>query len=389
MQAIASSPGTERGRRLGPRVAFGAALAASLFVALAAAPAAVAQLAPGTRLAQALPGTPPPTARALAPLVEGPFVGVLPCADCEGIRTELTLYRAAGSRVPAFFHLRRTYIGKEPEAIVETQGPWTEPGSGPRDRRVRIDPFREQERMHLRRVDDATLELLDRDEKPIETRANLRLVRRAGLLAQPATARPFFAGTVQLGGDGQFSFRPCRDPAVVRLVDATPERALAPLLVELAGDKRRPLYLEGWGRLRDGRVLIEQLNRAGTEIACAPGGVLQSVRWQAQGNEPFWALASRGASIALTEPGGVVWSAPDVPLSWVWRSGRPERAAELELRTESLRVDLHFEPATCRDSMADVAYGWKAELRVQPADPQAEPRLMGGCAYLGERTRLP
>ena len=387
MQAIASSPGTERGRRRGRRIACGAARAVAVLVALVAAPAAFAQLAAGTRLAQAMPGAPPPTKRALAPLVEGPFVGVLPCADCEGIRTELTLYRAAGSRAPAFFHLRRTYIGREPEAIVETQGPWTEPGSGPRDRRVRIDPFREQERMHLRRVDDATLELLDRDEKPIETRANLRLVRRAGPVAQPAVARPFFSGTVQLGADGQSAFRSCRDPAVARLVDATPGRALAPLLAELAGEKRRPLYLEGWGRLRDGRVLIEQLNRAGAELACAPGGALQSVRWQAQGNEPFWALRAEADRLVFTQPDPPQIVHPPTAPTWRWRGGRADRAtAHLNSQTEAGRIEATLEPGVCRDTMADAAFGYRAQVTVAGA---AGRRTFRGCAWLGAGTTPP
>jgi len=38
-----------------------------------------------------------PAVATAAPAVEGPFVGTLPCADCEGIRTELTLLRDPGS----------------------------------------------------------------------------------------------------------------------------------------------------------------------------------------------------------------------------------------------------------------------------------------------------
>src|SRR5215831_4012358 len=40
------------------------------------------------------------------------YEGVLPCADCEGIKTELTLYRKAESSDPATYRLSETYLGR-------------------------------------------------------------------------------------------------------------------------------------------------------------------------------------------------------------------------------------------------------------------------------------
>jgi NlpE N-terminal domain len=41
----------------------------------------------------------------------GTFAGVLPCADCAGIRTELTLFAEQPSGRPVRYELKHTYLG--------------------------------------------------------------------------------------------------------------------------------------------------------------------------------------------------------------------------------------------------------------------------------------
>lgn len=55
--------------------------------------------------------------------VEGTFAGILPCADCEGIKTELMLH-ADGT-----YMLSETYLGKKDKPF-EGQGKWTASADG-------------------------------------------------------------------------------------------------------------------------------------------------------------------------------------------------------------------------------------------------------------------
>ncbi|MFN4286301.1 MAG: copper resistance protein NlpE [Lacibacter sp.] len=48
----------------------------------------------------------------------GTYKGVLPCADCEGIETELMLHK------DSTYMLRQTYLGKAAAPVVNTDGNW-------------------------------------------------------------------------------------------------------------------------------------------------------------------------------------------------------------------------------------------------------------------------
>src|SRR5207247_4698611 len=52
------------------------------------------------------------------------YEGVLPCADCSGLKTELTLNRNAKTSAPETYKLRETYLGK-PAGTRTTMGKWT------------------------------------------------------------------------------------------------------------------------------------------------------------------------------------------------------------------------------------------------------------------------
>ncbi|NWG74730.1 MAG: copper resistance protein NlpE N-terminal domain-containing protein, partial [Rubrivivax sp.] len=113
------------------------------------------------------------------PVADGPYVGTLPCADCAGIRTTLTLYTMGEGGAPLAYRMTATYLGtREGDRTEERLGPWARVGTGA-DAIVRLEPYRETIRQSLRRANADTLVLLDRDEKPIATTMDLRLRRDA------------------------------------------------------------------------------------------------------------------------------------------------------------------------------------------------------------------
>ena len=57
---------------------------------------------------------------------EGTYRGVLPCADCAGIETELTL--GAGGT----FNLKTTYLGKDDDRVFEEEGTFNWDDAGQR-----------------------------------------------------------------------------------------------------------------------------------------------------------------------------------------------------------------------------------------------------------------
>jgi copper homeostasis protein (lipoprotein) len=88
--------------------------------------AAVGLLAPGcTRRAAPPPPAPPstPAPRASDLPRVGRFVGLLPCADCSGIQTELTL--AGDWEGRSLFHLTETYVdGPNAKRTIQSAGTW-------------------------------------------------------------------------------------------------------------------------------------------------------------------------------------------------------------------------------------------------------------------------
>ena len=53
--------------------------------------------------------------------------GVLPCADCEGIRTRLRLWRDGDGQA---FELEETYLGADEANVFTASGPWRLEGDG-------------------------------------------------------------------------------------------------------------------------------------------------------------------------------------------------------------------------------------------------------------------
>jgi copper homeostasis protein (lipoprotein) len=114
--------------------------------------------------------------------VLGSWQGTTPCADCSGIITTLTLYqKAPNDFTDAVYQLHLKYIDRGNFAHY---GSWTVlrgmPGN-PDATVYQLDPDKSGKQYYLR-VDENTLQQLDGDMKPIDSKLNFTLKR----IAQPS-----------------------------------------------------------------------------------------------------------------------------------------------------------------------------------------------------------
>lgn len=151
------------------------------------APASSLELPPATSSAPPAAASPnasermAPSGEDAAPLDRSPlgiFEGTLPCADCTGVRTELTLYLQ-----PDTFVLRETYLGRaDGEKTITTQGHW-EAALGidgdPDATVIRLGPDQPDSMRVFREAGSDRLELLDRSGRVVESTPASVLVRRA------------------------------------------------------------------------------------------------------------------------------------------------------------------------------------------------------------------
>ncbi len=311
------------------------------------------------------------------PVADGPYVGTLPCADCTGIRTALTLYTMGEGGEPLVYRMTATYLGTpEGDRTEERLGPWTRVGSGASER-VRIEPYDDGRRQSFRRAGPDELVLLDRKERPIHTAHDLSLQRdEAAVAARLQSPRTLFRGTLALEAD-RLLLAPCGGGRTLRVHDVSPEVIITAAITDIGFDERGSLYLEAWGSLRVGELWIDRLNRAGIEMGCPQ----DAIGFRAQGNEPGWSLASDRTAVRFTTQDGVTLNVPPLPLSWRWPGGRPDRAeAVLVTATESSAFEAVLAPRICRDTMADAVFGFTATVRVSRPEPSTE---FEGCAFLG------
>jgi hypothetical protein len=96
------------------------------------------------------------------------FAGDLPCADCPGIRTELTLTRKGAGWAEGTYSLSETYLERGGPRV--TTGDWTTLRGDAADEDATVyelEPDHPERSRHFLRVgDDAALKALDRDLKP-------------------------------------------------------------------------------------------------------------------------------------------------------------------------------------------------------------------------------
>jgi len=111
----------------------------------------------------------------------GTFAGTLPCADCAGIRTTLTLYVEQPSGKPARYELSETYLQtRDGDRVFSKKGRWTllrGTASDPDAIVYQLDYDQPKTARSFLKVGDHELRLLDRMQNEISTPAPHSLQR--------------------------------------------------------------------------------------------------------------------------------------------------------------------------------------------------------------------
>jgi copper homeostasis protein (lipoprotein) len=118
----------------------------------------------------------------------GTFAGVLPCADCAGILTELRLYAEQPSGRAARYELTETYLGAvDGRGSIGTAGRWATLRGSASDANatvIQIDLGRIDARKNFLRAGDDELRLLDRNLREILSNVPHSLLRVSELPAR-------------------------------------------------------------------------------------------------------------------------------------------------------------------------------------------------------------
>jgi predicted secreted protein len=111
------------------------------------------------------------------------YAGVLPCADCAGIRTELRLFADQASGQAVRYELTETYLGtRDGDRRFERSGRWTVLRGTPDDNDAtvyQLDSDQPGRARNFLRVGDAELRVLGRDQRPIASAIPQSLQRMA------------------------------------------------------------------------------------------------------------------------------------------------------------------------------------------------------------------
>ncbi|HET9870257.1 MAG TPA: copper resistance protein NlpE [bacterium] len=113
-------------------------------------------------------------------LLWGVFTGVTPCADCPGIRTELSLYHSGPFVDEGAYELELTYLGRNVKPFV-TRGDWTMIKGDAADENasvVQLDPDHPEKSTYYLRIGPDELRQLDRDLGEIDSQLNFTLKKR-------------------------------------------------------------------------------------------------------------------------------------------------------------------------------------------------------------------
>ena len=170
-------------------------------------------------------------------------------------------------------------------------------------------------------------------------------------------------GEVVAGKDG-YGLTPCGSDGQ-RIVTFAPDAQA--FVDRFAGPDGHPaFFLDGWARERDGKLVVESVERAHTEGPRCDAALEDAV-FVARGSEPFWSLSLTAVGWELQRPGEAAISATATPAKngdgYAWESAAP--AARVEIA-----------PGQCADGMADAVSGWQAKLSL-------DGKTFIGCARRG------
>lgn len=141
-----------------------------LWAALALAPAA-----------HAAPATPLPKSQEAVSTLLTRYAGTLPCADCAGIRMDLTLVHEAESGQPREFRLRETYLAtRDGDQSFDSRGEYALTRAGNGRTQLWLDPQNKENRRGFLFDDSgerSALVMLDRNGRRIKSAFSYRLDR--------------------------------------------------------------------------------------------------------------------------------------------------------------------------------------------------------------------
>jgi copper homeostasis protein (lipoprotein) len=217
-------------------------------------------------------------APALDPL-PATFAGLLPCADCAGIRYRIDLFGNGA------YQRRMTYLRSGRDESFYQLGRWSLSSD-----RSTLTLVSGSERTLWRIVDHGTLRKLDMAGRPIDSRLPYDLTR--GQLTNPIELRGTLSGMFRYMADAA-RFRECRSGIEWPVATSDDYRALehaytgartapgAELLVSVEGRIEQRPKTEGHGA--QPTLVIERFLRVGPGTRCGDGGpdaALEDSRWR-------------------------------------------------------------------------------------------------------------
>jgi copper homeostasis protein (lipoprotein) len=104
---------------------------------------------------------------------ERSWLGVLPCADCDGIQTRLQLVRDGDVQT---YELEETFLGADGDAVFTQRGAWIQEDAGASAGFFRLDPEVPTGRRFELRPDGA-LDQLDGEGRALDAGGQYRLQR--------------------------------------------------------------------------------------------------------------------------------------------------------------------------------------------------------------------
>lgn len=124
------------------------------------------------------------------PVFKETYSGVLPCADCSGLQTVLTLSREEAYQSFGTYELKEIYEGKSVEPLI-TKGRWILRQGTPSDSNASIyelHPDDSDEVDYYQKVTNMQLKMLGSDQKEIDSPFNYTLTKQQNVqLANPAS----------------------------------------------------------------------------------------------------------------------------------------------------------------------------------------------------------
>ncbi|MDP4240723.1 MAG: copper resistance protein NlpE [Bacteroidota bacterium] len=111
------------------------------------------------------------------------YEGTLPCSDCQGIKTTLTLYQNKAKKQNTY-KLQEIYIGQNDDKAFETDGTWVavkgtkeDPNAIVYQLSVQNEDPEDSDVINYLVVDKNTIKLLDEEMNQYESKANYNLTR--------------------------------------------------------------------------------------------------------------------------------------------------------------------------------------------------------------------